>query len=307
MLPIDEAVKEFDREVSPTPHDRPSAPLYHYTTTDGLLGILSTKKIWAAHFSQLNDRQELEAGSAIIHDVATTLSTDSAVPPPQRAFFDAFVDFHAKHTIPETADIFVASFSQEGNLLSQWRAYAGGGGGYSIGLQPEYSDEDHPEAPLAVGLLKCTYDENAFRTRVRHDFLAVSEALQRYVTAHAQDEADLNKFVKSGVLNLMAHTGTLVPRFKDPSFAEEREWRVIAMPRLALRSELVKFRTAPRGVVPFMEIPLCDDADPLPLAKVILGPTADAKTGLRATRLLLERHGFTDKSLVEASGIPFRS
>jgi hypothetical protein len=34
--------------------------------------------------------------------------------------------------------VFVTSFSEEGNLLSQWRAYSGASGGYSIGFSRSY-------------------------------------------------------------------------------------------------------------------------------------------------------------------------
>jgi len=36
----------------------PSAPLYHYTTQSGFMGIVSNKEIWATHTQYLNDSKE---------------------------------------------------------------------------------------------------------------------------------------------------------------------------------------------------------------------------------------------------------
>jgi hypothetical protein len=36
------------------------AVLYHYTSMDGLVGIVTNKQIWASHVPYLNDRTEQE-------------------------------------------------------------------------------------------------------------------------------------------------------------------------------------------------------------------------------------------------------
>jgi hypothetical protein len=36
----------------------PAKPLYHYTTQEGLLGIVKNREIWATHTQYLNDRLE---------------------------------------------------------------------------------------------------------------------------------------------------------------------------------------------------------------------------------------------------------
>jgi hypothetical protein len=38
--------------------DSPPPILYHYTSQDGLLGILDSKSIWASKVQYLNDEQE---------------------------------------------------------------------------------------------------------------------------------------------------------------------------------------------------------------------------------------------------------
>jgi hypothetical protein len=44
-------------------------------------------------------------------------------------------------------DVYVASFTEEGNALSQWRAYGAQGGGYSVGIR----DLPFPPSPVPVG------------------------------------------------------------------------------------------------------------------------------------------------------------
>lgn len=39
--------------------EQPNSQLYHYTTQQGLLGILENKCIWATHYKFLNDYSEI--------------------------------------------------------------------------------------------------------------------------------------------------------------------------------------------------------------------------------------------------------
>ena len=93
--------------------------LYHYTSTDGLLGILANDAVWASDFRYLNDPSEFAfARLQIVSGIRTRLSRLRN--PYDRSVYAAVIDRFER--LDTTA--FVSSFSENGNLLSQWRAYA---------------------------------------------------------------------------------------------------------------------------------------------------------------------------------------
>jgi len=48
---------------------RPPAKLYHYTSTEGLLGILRNRQLWASNVLYLNDATELVDSVRIIRSL----------------------------------------------------------------------------------------------------------------------------------------------------------------------------------------------------------------------------------------------
>jgi hypothetical protein len=94
----------------------PSGPLpqhlYHYTKAEGLYGILRTRTIWATQFDFLNDRSEFSYAFEILKErlAAQVGAKGSAelIPP-----LDKWWSLTPAH--------YVASFCEDGDLLSQWR------------------------------------------------------------------------------------------------------------------------------------------------------------------------------------------
>jgi len=137
--------------------------LWHYTTLDGLKGILSDKTLWATHYRYLNDSSEFLYSQSIIQQVAlprvvsiianeceknpdaqriaeanggiqnlAKIETDETI---SEIIFPALLESSSLSQIP-----FVLSFCKvpkndmflnKNGLLSQWRGY-GKNGGYAI-------------------------------------------------------------------------------------------------------------------------------------------------------------------------------
>ena len=124
--------------------------LYHYTTQQGLLGILKQKCIWATHIRYLNDTSEGNIVSQVIfeefsrrYNTAPLLQmlgmpTEKAVSVVEPVDEDALGQGTTMASWVTSQNVFVSSFSEKGNSLSQWRAYSERSGGYSIGFRPEY-------------------------------------------------------------------------------------------------------------------------------------------------------------------------
>jgi hypothetical protein len=111
--------------------------LYHYTSAEGLKGIIENNELWATSAYYLNDSAEMFYGYRVLKEVLddwlskNSRSEDSItlglVHNLQRSFQARFEKCQLK-------PIYLTCFCQEDNLLSQWRAY-GQSGGYSLGLR----------------------------------------------------------------------------------------------------------------------------------------------------------------------------
>ena len=110
-------------------NSKPPKILYHYTTADGLLGILNSKSIWATHVSYVNDRQEF----VYLLDILRAVMRDEEYP--ELVKFYEIVE--AVHNDLIKANFTVTSFSEAPDLLSQWRAYSSSSLGYCIGFNTE--------------------------------------------------------------------------------------------------------------------------------------------------------------------------
>ena len=99
--------------------------LYHYTSGEGLLGILQNKEFWASNVKYLNDPTEpLYFGKLL----RTLLKQN----PKCNAIFDFFYDQQYVDDFYDDS-VYVISFCQSDNELTMWRNYAHGNG-YNIGI-----------------------------------------------------------------------------------------------------------------------------------------------------------------------------
>src|SRR5215469_6623285 len=130
--------------------------LYHYTSQAGLLGIAESRTIWASSVFHLNDSAEFSYTTKLVAEEIRRRRMAWRVFRRQEydQFYSKILNMADSIHLPKT---FVASFSEAGDSLSQWRAYASDGNGFSIGFRDEYSSE------LAewqhFRLVKCIYDE----------------------------------------------------------------------------------------------------------------------------------------------------
>ena len=290
---------EFDDEL-PT-SDEPPGPLFHYTNARGLMGIVEKRQVWATHCRHLNDMREMQAGSTLVRDALRSLHTEARQ---LRAgdllrALERRLDATPIHTFYAP---FLASFSQDGDLLSQWRAYGDDGAGYSLGL--DLASVLATRTGITVRLVKCEYDADAFQRRARDGFVAIAQKMDAYREAGFTDEARL---LKRAHRAFMLHASVLVPRFKSPGFREEREWRLVAFTADEKDEvKLAKFREGRRGLIPYFEIGLDHGDNRMPLTSVIVGPMSDPLAGAEAAALLLLQHGYP-ASIVTRSDIPYRS
>jgi hypothetical protein len=126
--------------------------LYHYTTQTGLLGIVKKKQMWATHHQYLNDTQEfLHAKGLFCAEIEKRLS--SASPGSEiRLVLEEMRS--AVNRDNENVGWYVASFSEDEDSLSQWRAYGGPTSGFQLNSASEGRTElRHVEAGMGLSMI----------------------------------------------------------------------------------------------------------------------------------------------------------
>lgn len=296
---------------------RPVGPLYHYTDQAGLLGIIRGKQIWATHTQYLNDtreflhavqmmREELTVSRAAhgdenVRDVLEAMDKD--LPEPQVSSDEERAALREMwESVRDGAElgginVCVASFSEIRDSLSQWRAYVPRGG-FCIGVRGDRL------ADLVVAhkfyLAACLYDRGR-QQRLVHAL--IEEVLEENIKRRRQPDAEQHFLPRGG--NMRAYLNRYAPILKDPSFAEEREWRIISRPQMCTGSRF-DFREGNSMLIPFYRFPLHHEGGPVPLEEVVVGPTPDPERSAASVRNFLVSQGLEEVK-VTCSAVPYRN
>jgi hypothetical protein len=220
----------------------PPATLYHYTTTDGLLEIFSSRTLWASRVHNMNDRVELEYGRRMMRDVVRTRIEGGSLSQPVRKILSGAFEPRLAEMEP-FGDPYVVCFCEEGDLLSQSRGYAAAG--YSIGVKV-------PDLRWGKVIFRVIYDPDEQK--------AYAEKVVDLTAARLQDselfldEPDL-ALIFTRMVGMALEVAGL--RLKDPGFREEKEWRSI---QLAPAGSHVLFRQAQNRLIPYLPIPFSERA-----------------------------------------------
>ena len=259
---------------------------YHYTTADGLVGIVGTQSIRATNFSFLNDSTEISYGLGVINRVLTE------VPSGMRLLLDSVSE--ALRGYADLADTYVACFSARPDDLSQWRGYgATEVDRYCIG----FSADSLVLRPTAVA-------HTATATQPRQVIYSLDRQLQiakDLIGSRLRVTGPLNQALTPWAiaLELLEAAST----FKDPAFAAENEWRTV-ISNLNRKEMAVQFGVRGGRVRPFVTLHMADAGSPLPITDVYLLPYGRVDQALKATRLVLAQNGYSP-SLVRLSTVPF--
>jgi hypothetical protein len=262
--------------------DRPPNIVYHYTDINGLLGMIESGKIWATHVSKLNDSSEYHHGTKVVTECVNRAIPDSSTP-----FIDKILsEFEQKAT-------YVASYSTEHDLLSQWRSYSGGKVGYCLGLATEGIASLDDSTPLLEAVI---YHDNLAQEVISKMLCRVDEYFQK------------NQFGEFEIDFLLGSVGatlvSLACTIKHSKFEEENEFRQFYQPNVTSLQLENNFRNGNFGLTPYVEIPFIEHKR-LPLRSVTIGPCQDADLEKRTVSMLLEKDSYRNVQVL-VSEIPLR-
>jgi Protein of unknown function (DUF2971) len=265
---------------------KPDKPLYHYTTQTGLLGIIKTRQIWAAHTQYLNDRREfLHAVDLVRQEIRRLLRSNDLKQPAGGQILENMEE--ALLMSPETINVCVCSFSEDSDSLSQWRAY-GGSSGFAIGFSGDVLKAATEKARCF--LAPCIYEPTEQRALVRAIVEEVlEECVEENISQNSRRDVEEDFILEGSGANIVGYLNRYAPILKDQFFKEEREWRIISSPIFAQRLD---YREGRSLIVPYYKLPLWDGDDQrIQLDGVVVGPTRDAnRSKSSVTSFLMSRY-----------------
>lgn len=290
------------------PNPIPDGLLFHYTSVQGLHGIITNRTIWATDMLYLNDAAEFLytlqlARRQIDYLVKSASSEDGAI-------LMALDEYLTRKMQSPDISVFVASFSSCCDALSQWRAYAPYGSGFSIGF--DFSKLKGRLANQNFKLVKCIYDESVQEEKIKTALLEALESVRK-LREKNKNRNDLN-LAKECWSILYRTLIPLASKLKHPKFSEEQEWRLVSssMPRSLHRAKIKgtespwKFRAGKSMLIPYVEFSLADENEGLEcIQEVYVGPTPYSDLSVESVVSLLRNYVVTSFAVKE-SAAPYR-
>jgi hypothetical protein len=268
--------------------------IYHYTTSRVVRSILENKAIWASDIRYMNDADELlfakNAARERIADKLKSMPSPNPVADPQHSTLNSVVSEIDKLKTDKYSyqRVYAACFCTNGDLLSQWRAYAGNDG-YAIGFRTEIlkqiSNPMGNDLPIVLKEVRYGIEDS-------QDILDdMMESIAQSPTGHpgAQGYA---KFGKEVLMRLAV--------IKNPAFMEEQEWRLIAAGQ---GTQELYFRDSNLGLVPYIKFELPKNA----IAEIRLGPGSNRELRGEAIRQLISKCEPSSQVSISFSESPLRS
>ncbi|KAF2990072.1 DUF2971 domain-containing protein [Methylocystis sp. MJC1] len=251
--------------------DEASTPiLYHYCSVDTFLAIIQNKCLRLSDINTMNDFHEMHwAYNKFIAAANADLANYD------RKFLDEIDTVLSGLQLSSLP--LIGCFSRDGDVLSQWRAYADDGAGVALGLDTSLLGR------LAVRFGQVVYDETEQLEYFRK-FLSFAQAIWKATDSKPELRGEFKEF-----LFILAFDSCLM---KNPAFSEEKEVRLIRATivemlkdgRWSLRDsegssedtrsnekQQIRYRARKGGIVAYIDLPL-DGLGPRLVKEVVLGP-----------------------------------
>lgn len=278
--------------------------IHHYTTAQGLLGIVNEEKMWFTDILYLNDASEVSYGLEVCRDAAVAILTELGANQWQ---IQAIVGNMNSEPPEHGLNTYVACFCGKHDLLSQWRGYgASGVGGYCLSFDKSAIEEigTHPDrrresqsftqktiiySPVRQGAT--ARNNTAFQGFLRNTLNAPTGE----VDPHWQETTNHLALELSGF-------------FKSPGFAEEDETRlVIGGNEARVNASTIQFRCSANGLVlPYLSAYLAHEGKKMPLVAVKVGPSANPELAVQSVHRMLALRGY-DEVEVTKSNVTLRT
>lgn len=255
---------------------------YHYTSSQGLLGILSEHTLRFSDASFMNDGSESFWGAGMVNSVIDEMLENK---PPEEKNAGNSLKLQVKRALEEFQPV-IFCMSQRNDMLTQWRDYGNDVVPYCIELDGRsilMADSSFP-----AYILRVVYDPDLQLKLIRQLLeLIYAKAMELRGGRLVFEDEEAEPLLRGAAREIVS----LITRFKHPSFEAEQEWRALAF-KPSLWGATPKFRVSSLGVVPYYEWNSSGDRKHLPIKSVTVGPSPYAHVSILALNQFLRKQGY---------------
>ena len=186
--------------------------MYHYTGVDGFISIIESRKLWITSTATMNDHKETKWFKEKLSEYLKDNYKKEEVDTIKLLWFRLLESFF---------DVHLCSFSNNGDKLSQWRAYSDDGTGVSIKFK---RDELNLSRSVFYGGGKVIINDDLLLENVIYDKDIQKEKIlslinqMLFLSEHPNQEILEDVFSKALIYSCT---------FKNEAFSEESEIRII--------------------------------------------------------------------------------
>lgn len=271
--------------------------LYHYTNLNSTLGIIENQELWLSNLYFQNDKNEYELGLDILNQILKIKKSD-------------YINDHKVSVFLSTLDsaidlltnqkVFTTSFSEEPDLLSQWRGY----GDNCQGARIEFSILENIKEP-GIQLLPCIYNE---KEQIEYINFIFDRSIQILNKTKEKNIANENDFLEAekpfkDAINaagsyFISTSNVACSIIKHKAFEEEKEWRLINF-----KEDQILYRVKSYYIVPYIKMKIHNLKEYL--TEIMLCSSPELNISEKSLKFLLNNKGFS-KSVITKSIIPYR-
>ncbi|NEJ95262.1 DUF2971 domain-containing protein [Rhizobium leguminosarum] len=257
--------------------------LFHYTSAQGLIGILGEHKIWFSDATFMNDGSETTWGINLVTVAIDQLIADK---PAEEKDAGEALKIEVGRAM-EALQPVIFCMSSRNNLLNQWRDYGKDVVPYSIEFDVQ-EFEKWGGKTFPIFLTKIVYNYS-FQQKLIRDLLTsiYMKTIELRGSRQYFDEEEGQRLLRGAAVEIVS----LITRFKNSSFDAEEEWRAICY-RPQVANVVRKYRSSSLGVVPYYEWHATDEPKQLPIKSVTVGPSPYAQVSDLALKQFLADKGY---------------
>lgn len=282
--------------------EQPLETLYHYTSLSGVIGIVESGSLRATDIRFFNDAAEMRHTADLLRTVIAQRREGGTSSLPLLVQLQEWLS----HRLTDGHMLYVACFTANGNLLSQWRSYCPTAKGASLGFHPKKISSAATEQSFQVG--RCVYDVKTQLQLAEKTLEAIEELARRKgentdpSKRHpANSYYDVFEAIEADLLRVAA-------LLKHPSFHEEQEWRAVSSVMTNYVEAPIEYREGSSMLVPFVKFRLPKAADRcLDIEHVFLGPTPNVNNSMTSLSRYLSKKEVSPRRGVQYCQIPYRA
>lgn len=260
-------------------------PLYHYTSIDGLKGIIESKKFWATEYHFLNDDDEFTYCDGLLQEMLKEeYSSCDFYNPLALCITEAMIGYRF-HMETVQDSFYVVSFSKNSDNLTLWSEFAGQGCNIRTKDFQLFADIENIRYQGSV-----LYNRGEQKQRLWQAMLDVAEGV---TSTNIENKRQLKEVIENmsqqeyrSFADVLVHLVSFYGMaMKRPQFAAEEEYRVI----FDSKGKDIKYRQKDGLLLPYIELGLQENLEAM--QEIKLAPRSCGELSKYSMRSFLAAKG----------------